>query len=48
MGIGFYRNSDEAFASLDLFAHVEPDMAHREEYLAAYARWKETLEQILK
>ena len=48
MGIGFYRNSDEAFASLDLFAHVEPDMAHREEYLSAYARWKETLEQILK
>ena len=46
MGAGIYRDSNEAFASLDLFAHVEPDNAHRDEYLAAYIRWKEILSKM--
>ena len=46
MGVGIYRDSNEAFASLDLFAHVEPDTAHRDEYLAAYIRWKEILSKM--
>ncbi len=46
MGAGIYRDSNEAFASLDLFAHVEPDTAHRDEYLAAYIRWKEILSKL--
>ena len=43
MGVGIYRDSNEAFASLDLFAHVEPDTPRREEYMTAYNRWKEIL-----
>jgi len=43
MGVGIYRDSNEAFASLDLFAHVEPDTANIAEYISAYNRWKEIL-----
>ena len=43
MGVGIYRDSNEAFASLDLFAHVEPDTPRRDEYMTAYNRWKEIL-----
>jgi xylulokinase len=43
IGAGIYCNADEAFASLEKLQVIEPDAARRSEYLAAYARWKETL-----
>jgi len=45
MGAGIYANNDEAFATLECFAHIEPDEAKRNEYLSAYAHWKEILEK---
>ena len=45
IGAGIYKNHDEAFATLDKLQVIEPDEAHRSEYLAAYARWKETLKE---
>lgn len=48
MGCGIYKDHDEAFSTLKKLAVIEPDEAHRAEYLHAYARWKETLEQITK
>ena len=43
MGCGFYKDHDEAFASLKRLAVIEPDLARRDEYLAAYERWKSLL-----
>lgn len=43
IGAGIYKDNNEAFATLDKLQVVEPDEAHRSEYLDAYARWKETL-----
>ncbi len=45
IGAGIYKDHDEAFATLDKLQVIEPDEAHRSEYLAAYARWKETLKE---
>ena len=44
IGAGIYKDNNEAFATLDKLQVIEPDAAHRDEYLAAYARWKATLE----
>ncbi len=44
IGAGIYKDNNEAFATLDKLQVIEPDEAHRNEYLEAYARWKETLE----
>ena len=43
MGCGIYKDHDEAFASLKCLAVIDPDMARREEYLAAYEQWKKAL-----
>lgn len=43
IGAGIYKGNNEAFASLDKLQVIEPDEAHRAEYLAAYARWKDIL-----
>ena len=43
MGCGFYKDHDEAFASLKRLDVIEPDLARRDEYLAAYERWKSLL-----
>ena len=43
MGCGFYKDHDEAFASLKRLAVIDPDLARREEYLAAYEQWKKAL-----
>ena len=43
IGSGIYKDNNEAFASLDKLQVIEPDEAHRAEYLAAYARWKDIL-----
>lgn len=42
IGIGAYRNREEAFASLRTIAEITPD-ADRTPYLEAYSRWKEYL-----
>ena len=48
IGAGIYQSSDEAFASLEPYAHVEPDMARQQEYLTAYRHWRDTLERMIK
>ena len=48
IGAGIYKNADEAFATLDKLQVIEPDAAHRAEYQAAYAAWKETLQKSIK
>ena len=48
MGCGFYKDNNEAFASLEKLAVIEPDETHRQEYLSAYAQWKENLNKIIK
>lgn len=44
IGAGIYKDANEAFATLDKLQVIEPDSAHHDEYLAAYARWKAVLE----
>ena len=43
MGAGIYKDHNEAFATLEKLQVIEPSEKDREAYLAAYARWKETL-----
>ena len=43
IGCGIYKDNNEAFATLKKLAVIEPDAQKRDEYLAAYARGKETL-----
>jgi xylulokinase len=43
MGAGIYKDHNEAFATLEKLQVIEPDEAHRSDYLAAYAHWKEML-----
>ncbi len=45
IGAGIYKDNNEAFATLDKLQVIEPDAAHRAEYQAAYAAWKETLKK---
>ena len=47
MGAGIYKDHDEAFATLERLQVVEPCEKGRKAYLAAYARWKETLGKFL-
>lgn len=48
IGAGIYKDNNEAFATLDKLQVIEPDETHRNEYLNAYARWKETLDRQYK
>ena len=43
MGAGIYRDHNEAFATLERLAVIEPDAANAAAYAAAYAHWKEVL-----
>ena len=43
IGCGLYKDNNEAFATLKKLAVIEPDEAHRAEYMAAYERWKAVL-----
>ena len=43
IGAGIYRDSNEAFATLDKLQVIEPNTQRRAEYQAAYEAWKETL-----
>ena len=47
MGCGFYKDNNEAFASLKRLAVIEPDTVHGRQYLDAYGRWKKILEKII-
>lgn len=44
IGVGIYHDHNEAFASLVCHAHIEPQISLRDEYLSAYQRWKNVLE----
>lgn len=46
IGLGYYKNNNEAFASLKTIDEIHP-AADRTPYLEAYARWKATLEREL-
>ena len=43
MGLGIYRDHNEAFGTLRQLATIEPDTAHREEYCEAYEHWKQLI-----
>ena len=47
MGCGIYKDHDEAFASLRRLGTVMPDAKRKDDYLAAYERWKDTLGNIM-
>lgn len=45
IGCGYYKDHDEAFATLKQLAVISPDEAKRAEYLGAYAHWKDVLKK---
>lgn len=47
MGIGYYKNNDEAFGTLKLRETIEPVLADRERYEEAYRLWLSRLETIV-
>ena len=48
IGAGIYADSNEAFATLEQYAHVEPDTTNAKAYAEAYDRWKQVLHTVLK
>ena len=47
IGCGIYKDNNEAFASLKKLAVIEPDQEHLQQYLDAYAQWKERLATVV-
>lgn len=47
MGAGIYKSNDEAFASLERVAEIEPDSANAAQYHEAYNLWKARLEKAI-
>ena len=45
MGVGIFKNNDEAFSTLERLAVVEP--ADQEAYQEAYGSWKEELDKVV-
>ena len=45
MGLGYYKNREEAFVGLTATHTIEPDAARAEQYQQAYGRWKEALKE---
>ncbi|MGM9804237.1 MAG: xylulokinase [Muribaculaceae bacterium] len=43
IGAGIYRDNNEAFATLNRLAVIDPDTANAEAYATAYNNWKRTL-----
>ena len=43
IGAGIYSTHDEAFATLERLAVIEPDPVRQEQYMEAYLRWKDRL-----
>lgn len=46
LGCGFYKNSNEAFASLTKLATITPDNANQTAYNEAFQKWKDSLKRI--
>ena len=46
IGAGIYKDNNEAFATLEKLAIIEPDAARRKQYQDAYALWKQRLESV--
>ena len=46
IGAGIYKDNNEAFATLDKLAVIEPETNNLAQYAEAYARWKELLEKM--
>jgi xylulokinase len=44
IGCGIYKDHDEAFASLEKLAVIEPDVSKAAQYEELYQRWKQVLE----
>jgi xylulokinase len=40
IGAGIYASNDEAFASLEKLAVIEPELQQKEQYQEAYLKWK--------
>ena len=47
IGAGIYKDNNEAFATLEKLAVIEPDDSKRSEYLNAYSEWKSQLNKQL-
>lgn len=47
MGCKYYNDHNEAFASLEKLAVIEPNLGLRTQYLDAYAEWKDKLNKII-
>lgn len=48
IGAGIYKDNDEAFATLERVAEIEPDTANKQQYADAYATWRERVVNNLK
>ncbi len=48
IGAGIYKDSNEAFATLEKLEVIEPKVADRQAYADAYARWKHCLEEAMR
>lgn len=48
IGAGIYKDNNEAFATLERVAEIEPDVANRQQYADAYATWRERVADSLK
>ncbi len=48
IGAGIYKDNNEAFATLERVAEIEPDVANRQQYAEAYATWRERVVDSLK
>lgn len=46
IGAGIYKDNNEAFATLEKLAIIEPDAVRRQQYQDAYALWKQRLESV--
>lgn len=43
IGVGIYKDHDEAFATLERLGTITPDTKNRDQYVEAYERWKSVL-----
>ncbi|MDX2415344.1 MAG: FGGY family carbohydrate kinase [Bacteroidales bacterium] len=48
MGCGYYGSMDEAFAGLEVEAHIEPDSSLAGRYNDLYTEWKDGLTEMIK
>ncbi len=47
IGAGIYKDHNEAFATLEKLKVIEPDLANKDKYLAAYELWKKRLNSVV-